>query len=198
MKPPEDQSPWEVLGLKPGAPEDEVRRAYERLSATLAPGSLALYSITEMEEQRALQQRLRDAYLTLMRTFGWDVPPVPEFGLAGTAPVPEARPAEVAALGPPAEPQAGRPGVGAGAEFTGAHLRTVREGLGLTLAEVAQRTRIRPKQLESIEAEAFEKLPQRVFVRGFVMTYARELKLDPERVWASYGKRWEAATSPHE
>lgn len=198
MKPPEDQSPWEVLGLKPGAPEDEVRRAYERLSATLAPGSLALYSITEMEEQRALQQRLRDAYLTLMRTFGWDVPPVPELGLAGTAPVPETRPAEVSAVAPPAQPQAGRPDVGAGAEFTGAHLRTVREGLGLTLAEVAQRTRIRPKQLESIEAEAFEKLPQRVFVRGFVMTYARELKLDPERVWASYGKRWEAATSPRE
>ncbi len=196
MKPLEDQSPWEVLGLKPGASEDEVRRAYERLSAALAPGSLALYSITEMEEQRTLQQRLRDAYLTLMRTFGWDVPPVPELGLTGAASAPEARPAEVAALTPPAEPQAGRPAVGAGTEFTGAHLRTVREALGLTLAEVAQRTRIRPKQLESIEAEAFEKLPQRVFVRGFVMTYARELKLDPERVWASYGKRWEAATSP--
>ena len=196
MKPLADQSPWEVLGLKPGASEDDVRRAYERLSATLAPGSLALYSITEMEEQRTLQQRLRDAYLTLMRTFGWDVPPVPELGVAGAAFAPEARPAEVAALTPPAEPQAGRLAVEVGAEFTGAHLRTVREALGLTLAEVAQRTRIRPKQLESIEAEAFEKLPQRVFVRGFVMTYARELKLDPERVWASYGKRWEAATSP--
>ena len=196
MKPLEDLSPWEVLGLKPGAPEDEVRRAYERLSVALAPGSLALYSITETEEQRTLQQRLRDAYLTLMRTFGWDVPAVPELGLSGAASAPEPRPAENAALTSAAEPQAGPPVVGADTEFTGAHLRTVREGLGLTLAEVAQRTRIRPKQLESIEAEAFEKLPQRVFVRGFVMTYARELKLDPERVWASYGKRWEAATSP--
>lgn len=196
MKPLEEQSPWEVLGLKPGAPENEVRRAYERLSATLAPGSLALYSITEMEEQRNLQQRLRDAYLTLMRTFGWDVPPVPEPGLVGAAFAPEARPAEVAALTPPAEPQVSRPAFGADTVFTGAHLRTVREALGLSLAEVAQRTRIRPKQLESIEAEAFEKLPQRVFVRGFVMAYARELKLDPERVWASYGKRWETATSP--
>ena len=96
---------------------------------------------------------------------------------------------------PPPDSQAAGSAVEAATEFSGAQLRKVREGLGLTLAEVAQRTRIRPKQLESIEAEAFDKLPQRVFVRGFVMAYARELKLDPERVWASYGKRWETATA---
>lgn len=195
MKPLEEQSPWEVLGLKPGASAEEVRRAYERLSTALAPGALALYSITELDEQRALQQRLREAYLTLMRTFGWEVPSVPELGLASADSAPEARPAELAALLPSADSQARGPTVEAATEFSGAQLRKVREGLGLTLAEVAQRTRIRPKQLESIEAEAFDKLPQRVFVRGFVMTYARELKLDPERVWASYGKRWETATA---
>ena len=198
MKPLAEQSPWEVLGLTAGASEDEVRRAYERLSAALAPGALALYSITDQDDQRTLQHRLREAYLTLMRAFGWDVPVVPELGLSGAPPTPEAGPAEPPAQVPPADHGAAAPAVAAGTDFTGAQLRRVREGLGLTLAEVAQRTRIRPKQLESIETEAFEKLPQRVFVRGFVMTYARELKLDPERVWASYGKRWETATTHRE
>lgn len=194
MKPLEEQGPWEVLGLQAGASEEEVRRAYERLSTALAPGALALYSITDLEEQRALQQRLRDAYLTLMRTFGWEVPAVPELGLAGTDSPPDVSAAEVADLVPPPDSQARGSAVEPATEFSGAQLRSVREALGLSLAEVAQRTRIRPKQLESIEAEAFDKLPQRVFVRGFVMAYARELRLDPERVWASYGKRWETAT----
>ena len=195
MKPLEEQGPWEVLGLKPGASEEEVRRAYERLSTALAPGALALYSITDLDEQRALQQRLREAYLTLMRTFGWEVPAVPELGPAGTDAAPEAGAVEPGELLPPPDSQARGSAAEAATEFSGEQLRSVREALGLSLAEVAQRTRIRPKQLESIEAEAFDKLPQRVFVRGFVMAYARELKLDPERVWASYGKRWETATA---
>jgi hypothetical protein len=195
VKPLEEQSPWEVLGLAPGASEDEVRRAYERLSAALAPGALALYSITELDEQRALHQRLREAYLALMSAFGWTVPAVPGLGSAATEPaVAEPPPGGTAAPGGEPPPAPADPG--AAPEFSGAWLRTVREGLGLTLAEVAQRTRIRPAQLESIETEAFDKLPQRVFVRGFVMTYARELKLDAERVWATYGKRWESATAP--
>jgi len=197
VKPLAEQSPWEVLGLTAGASEDEVRHAYERLSAALAPGALALYSIAELDDQRALQQRLRDAYLTLMRTFGWDVPVV-DLGLPGAAPVPETLPAEPRAPEPPANHGAPAPPTATGTDFTGAQLRRVREGLGLTLAEVSQRTRIRPQQLENIETEAFDKLPQRVFVRGFVMAYARELKLDPERVWASYGKRWETATGRRE
>jgi curved DNA-binding protein CbpA len=187
----EEQSPWEVLGLAPGASEEEVRRAYERLSAALAPGALALYSIAELDEQRALQQRLREAYLTLMSTFGWSVPAIPGLGPPEAEPAP---PGELAPHEPRGEPQQAPAGAAAETEFSGAWLRRVREGLGL--AEVAQRTRIRPVQLESIETEAFEKLPrQRVFVRGFVMTYARELKLDPENVWATYGKRWEAVTA---
>ncbi len=94
-----------------------------------------------------------------------------------------------------AAPPPGQPVPPAETEFTGAALRRVRESMGLTIAEVAERTRIRPRQIESLEEEAFAARPERVFVRGFVMAYARELRLDPERVWGSYAKRWEAAAS---
>jgi flagellar biosynthesis protein FlhG len=194
VNPPEDQNPWELLGLKPGASPEQVRRAYERLSVSLAPGSLALYSLAEIEEQRALQRQLRAAYVVLMRSFGVEVgmpaetatPAAP--GTAELRPVPGANVAMAVAS---ADSAASDPST----EFTGAALRKARESLGLTLVEVSQRTRIRPQQLESIEAENFDRLPERVFVRGFVMSYARELQLDPERVWASYGKRWEAAAA---
>jgi curved DNA-binding protein CbpA len=194
VNPPEDPSPWELLGLRPGASQEQVRRAYERLSVSLAPGSLALYSLAEIEEQRALQRQLRAAYVVLMRTFGLEVVAPAETASPGASDgaEPQAASGTIAAAAAAAgEPAATHPS----AEFSGASLRKAREGLGLTLAEVSQRTRIRPQQLESIEAENFDKLPERVFVRGFVMTYARELQLDPEHVWASYGKRWEAAAA---
>jgi Helix-turn-helix domain len=192
VKPFEEQSPWEVLGLAPGASEAEVQRAYERLSGALAPGALALYSIADSDEQRAVHERLREAYLTLMHAFGWNEPSIGEPGPPGGV---STSPAEAAAVVPGTDVPPHPAVADASAEFSGPWLRSVREGLGMTLAEVAQRTRIRPKQLENIEAEAFDKLPERVFVRGFVMTYARELKLDPERVWATYGKRWEIAAT---
>jgi flagellar biosynthesis protein FlhG len=183
----EDENPWEVLGVQPGASEEEVRRAYERLSVTLAPGSLALYSLAEIEDQRALQRKLRAAYLTLMRAFGWEVPVTAQGeGLTAAPDVPPP-----AADAPSAA--AGEAAPSSETEFTGAVLRKVRQGLGLSLPEIAARTRIRPRQLESIEEERFEALPERVFVRGFVMAYARELHLDPERVWATYEKRWHGA-----
>jgi flagellar biosynthesis protein FlhG len=187
----EDENPWEVLGVQPGASEEEVRRAYERLSVTLAPGSLGLYSLAEIEDQRALQRTLRTAYLTLMRAFGWEVP-VTAQGEASAAAQEVPSPAAEAPSG-----AAGEAALASDTEFTGAVLRKVREGLGLSLPEIAARTRIRPRQLASIEEERFEALPERVFVRGFVKAYARELHLDPERVWATYEKRWQAA-GPHE
>ncbi|MGZ6081311.1 MAG: helix-turn-helix domain-containing protein [Myxococcaceae bacterium] len=194
MKRFEDMSPWEILGLEPGTSALEVRHAYEKLYASLAPGSLALYSLAGQDEQRVVQQQIRVAYLTLMHELtGMEYPLMPE---------PSHTPVEPA-VEPPAEERSGAPEAAAPpdeapaqpqVEFTGEQLRKVREGLGLTLAAIAQRTRIRQRQLESIEAEEFGALPQRVFVRGFVMAYARELHLDPDLVWASYGKRFGAAT----
>jgi flagellar biosynthesis protein FlhG len=190
VKPLAEQDPWEVLGVPRGASEEEVRRAYERLSAALAPGSLALYSLADVAEQRGLEEQLRAAYLTLMRAFGWDVPAIPGLQTPGAEGAPEP---PTPAAPPPTAPVPAEPALSPDTEFTGAVLRKVREAMGLGLAEVAQRTRIRTRQLESIEAERFEALPERVFVRGFVMAVARELHLDPERVWASYGKRWEGS-----
>jgi len=184
----EDMSPWEILGLEPGTSALEVRHAYEKLYASLAPGSLALYSLAEQNEQRELQQRIRVAYLTLMHELtGMEYPLMPE--PPHTQPEPDSEPAaDDPSLEEPAAPQE------ESVEYTGEELRRVRESLGLTLAAISQRTRIRQRQLASIETEEFGALPERVFVRGFVMSYARELHLDPKLVWASYGKRYDAAT----
>jgi flagellar biosynthesis protein FlhG len=70
----------------------------------------------------------------------------------------------------------------------GAYLRRCREHLGLGLAEMIERTRIRI--LEQIESERFEQLPPEPYLRGFLLSYAQELGVpDVASFAASYLKR---------
>jgi len=61
-------------------------------------------------------------------------------------------------------------------------LREAREQLGLSINDVANRIKFAPRQIESLEADDFVRLPEAAFVRGFVRSYARLLELDPERL----------------
>ncbi|MBI5436770.1 MAG: helix-turn-helix domain-containing protein [Nitrosomonadales bacterium] len=61
----------------------------------------------------------------------------------------------------------------------GAALREARTRLGLGVADVANRLKFAPRQIEALEADDFARLPEITFVRGFVRSYARLLQLDP-------------------
>ncbi len=61
----------------------------------------------------------------------------------------------------------------------GADLRRAREEAGLSLAELAQRTKIRPGLLASIEADDHDRLPALTYTIGFVKAYARSVGMDP-------------------
>ena len=68
----------------------------------------------------------------------------------------------------------------------GATLREARERRGLSLETVSLRTKIRIDLLRALEGSAFERLPEGIFVRGFVRAYAREVGLDPAEAVSWY------------
>ncbi|HLL47832.1 MAG TPA: helix-turn-helix domain-containing protein, partial [Longimicrobiaceae bacterium] len=68
------------------------------------------------------------------------------------------------------------------AEVNGELLRRVREGRNLSLQMLADRTRISSRHVEAIEADRYDSLPAAVYLRGMLMSIARELGLDPLRV----------------
>jgi hypothetical protein len=72
------------------------------------------------------------------------------------------------------------------ADFNGELLRQVREGRGMGIQQVAERTRIPVKHLENIEADRYNHLPPTVYLRGILTNLSRELGLDPLRVTRSY------------
>lgn len=65
-------------------------------------------------------------------------------------------------------------------ESIGDFFRHVRETKGLTLDDVASKTRIHPDFLIALEEGNFTKLPDQVFAKGFVRSYARSLGLDED------------------
>ena len=60
----------------------------------------------------------------------------------------------------------------------GATLREAREGVGMSVYDIAERIKFAPKQVEALEANDYERLPKATFLRGFVRSYARVLQLD--------------------
>ncbi len=64
----------------------------------------------------------------------------------------------------------------------GRMLAAERERQGISVADMAARLRLHPKQIAAIEAEDLDRLPGGPFVRGFVRNYAKELRIDPAPV----------------
>jgi cytoskeletal protein RodZ len=65
-------------------------------------------------------------------------------------------------------------------ESLGEFLKRGREEAGVSLEELANKTRIRLENLRSLEKEDLEELPSELYVRGFVKLVCRELGLPPE------------------
>ncbi|MDB5864294.1 MAG: hypothetical protein JWO70_2100 [Betaproteobacteria bacterium] len=62
----------------------------------------------------------------------------------------------------------------------GAMLSAAREELNLTVSDVARHLKLSPAQVEALEEGAYDRLPGRVFVRGFLRNYAKLLGIDPQ------------------
>jgi flagellar biosynthesis protein FlhG len=74
-------------------------------------------------------------------------------------------------------------------EFTGELLRKLRESRAIELIEISQRTKIAIGHLRAIEEERWEAMPAVVYLRGFLVEYARFLRLDVGQVTRTFLQR---------
>jgi cytoskeleton protein RodZ len=73
---------------------------------------------------------------------------------------------------------------GANLDSVGVRLRNAREAAGLSLAEIASRTRVPMRHLEAIEARDYASLPGSTYTLGFTRSYAKTLGLDENAITA--------------
>jgi hypothetical protein len=132
------------------------------------------------------------------------VAPIPEEAPAASRPVPILLNREVSAppplpaatpvpVIPPAAPQV--PAIAEGTTWSGEVLRKLREARGISLQQISERTKVTRHHIENIEADRFEQLPASVYLRGILLSIARELRLDGQKVARSYLERVAAACS---
>ncbi len=68
-------------------------------------------------------------------------------------------------------------------------LKKKREELGQDLLEISRTLKISYTYLKAIEDETFEKLPEEVYVKGYIREYAEILNIDPEIVIKAYNQQ---------
>ena len=75
----------------------------------------------------------------------------------------------------------------------GARLASQRQSAGLGVTDVAAQLRLHPNQVRAIEQEDLARLPAPAYVRGFVRSYARILKIDPAPLMSDLNAKLEPA-----
>jgi cytoskeleton protein RodZ len=157
---------FRALGLELHATRQQVEKAYAHKLALYAENSLATYALFDEDGRQAQLARLEVACRRIRAAQGGDT---------GTLP-------------PAAEERGETKGEGAAlpdpATSPGRFLRAHRIKADLSLKEIANRTKISSTYLSQIEEERFDLLPAPVYLRGFVLAFARTLGLpDPEGIY---------------
>lgn len=210
MKSLDELDHYEVLELRPGARFEEIDRAYQLTRAAYADGSMALYSLFSSADAEVIRSRIDEAYRILANPDdrrNYDV----AAGITSAADESNSQGylGEDDQTGTKSSILTGTGSTATGTvptaidvfeeldaeidedehELGGAALRRARLRRGVELDQISDVTKISNAYLRNIEDEAFDKLPASVYVRGFVMAYARAIGLDPDRIAISYMER---------
>ncbi len=172
--PPDIEAAYATLEVDPGTPADQVRRAYKRLVHLFDPESPVVYGLYTRDEAAALVARIEAAWRTLD---GARRGPVVGGGADGP-------PSTV--LTPIIEDPLAALGMAPDAPLTGTTIARVRNLLGVSLDDIADRTKIGMFTLKAIERDAYGDLPAKVYLKGFLKQIAQMLRLDAERLTRDY------------
>ncbi len=159
-----------LLGIEADASLGEVERAWRDKKAIYAEDSLATYGLLEGTDRQEKLDELESAYGRVVNR------------MTGPGAKP---PASLVAHLEECLKQLSPD------ESVGKFLREARESSGLTLKDIANRTKVSPMRLEQIEKEMFDRLPVAVYLRGFVLGFAKVLGFpQPEEVAGMYLARY--------
>lgn len=207
---------YRVLDVDQRATRMEIREAYLRLKATYGAGSAALYSLMSEEEAESQMALVEEAFRILnddvsRRAFDQEVNraearsvPVatqPQSTAAGANASDEAYIRTVRSALPIIKLKAPRAGshemqaklaeiIASGDPGDGDLYRRMREALEVSEDEICERTKVSIAYIHAIEANRFDRLPQAVYVKGFLRSYFRYLCVpDAEAFVAAFSTR---------
>ncbi len=194
----ENTNYYEVLEISPDATAQDIREAYQRLKGAYKKDSAAVYTLMDSFETETILEKIEEAYQFLShpekkrdydQNFGMVPAPMEKTDNENSILIPPSTdfvppPPMTSPLVPPLAPLSEQ------TEWRGLFLRQRRELKKISLEELSQITKISKKYLTAIEEENFSVLPAVVFLRGFLIQIAKQLKLPVDKVTSSYLERY--------
>jgi DnaJ-class molecular chaperone len=209
MKTFENENYYRILQIPFNAGEDEIRQAYRDALAIYEEDSIATYSLFSEEQRKNLLQAIEKAFTTLIgeeKRAAYNQSLIDSGQVAAdvfSGKVQRRLAAHADTHGTSREEslrqwvlkKAGEPqikqlieGLMSRELISGADLKRLREAYGIELPEIYAVTKISGRVLNMIEADQFDGLPAKVYLRQFLRTYAELLYLDPRHVVEGYSK----------
>jgi len=204
-----EQTYYEILDVAREASTEVVEHAYRVVRDAFAEHSPAIRGVYDAREAAAIRNSAEEAYRVLsdpdaraaydMELQTAQVPRAPE-GVSESAPTPGWEVSHDEAGEPrfPNESIFDLEGVGETELWDGPQLKRFRLQRGVDLDEVVEVTKINPLYLRALEEERFQELPAEVYVRGFLISYARFFELPAEPILSSFLKRFREAQGTSE
>lgn len=195
---------YELLEVRPGSPQHEVTKAYEKAKITYSSDNPALYTVFSTEEARELLKLIEEANLILGNTIfrnRYDeilkdpLTRIEELKFQDIV-------GPILSSGVDKQKVHFRPNyktdtaieeyINHEENCDGSFFKRVREYKNISLEKMSEITRINPHYLVALEKNAWKDLPAAVFVRGFVVQISRILGLDEKRTIESFMKIFKA------
>ncbi len=174
MTPEEKEKYLKILGLSSKATFVEIKRVYKLLLRLYTSETSIISPIADDFSQRKKRKVIRElqtAYGKLSAQIAYE-----QTLKKQKTKLPETEKIE----------DLSQPGI----VFDGRILKDIRRKLGVQLFDVSLETKIRKEILKNIEFEKFEELPQEIYLKGHVWSYAKYLSLNPKKVMDDYIKKY--------
>ena len=186
---------YEILDVDPSASIWEIQQAYENALRLFQSNSVGIYTLFSKSELEQIRKRIQEAYDALndaesrrnyQKSLGIHVPEEePELALSDSfseTPKTLETGLMVEREEPGEEEEVREEEIEEEIRFySGRNLKKLREINRITIKTIAGITKISPIFLNKIEKDEYQGLPERVFVRGFIIEFAKCLKIDPEK-----------------
>lgn len=190
---------YEILGIPPHVSSGQIQAAY-RFARTLYLGESApSHGLLDADERALFLTQVEEAYACLSNPStrrDYDA------HLQQTSPrraPPRSQPATPVAPAPGPTEAMPEPSVGGAGEpeplrvpdvVNGAALRKLRESRSLSIDQIAALSKVGSRFLQALEDDRHAVLPGRVFARGFLIEYARAIRVSESDLVERYLRQW--------
>jgi curved DNA-binding protein CbpA len=193
---------YEILGVAPHVNSSQIQAAY-RFARTLYSGDTTpTYVLLSGDDRAQMIALVEEAYAALSNPSvrrDYDLRLASQGGRASSpiesparmeVRVPETEPRQRPTPAPEPPPEPGIEPARAPEMVNGAVLKAMREARNLTIEQIAASSKVGGRFLRALEEDRHDALPGRVFARGFLIEYARAIRVSDTELVERYLRHW--------